>query len=52
MPLCWMKSTPDQKLTDEVQGKIFAVAEEYINCSVGDDSAGASSAEEEPAEAE
>ena len=43
---------PDQKLTDEVQGKIFAVAEEYINCSVGDDSAGASSAEEEPAEAE
>ena len=43
---------PDQKLTDEVRGKIFAVAEEYINCSVGDDSAGASSAEEEPAEAE
>ncbi len=27
---------PDKKLTDETKGKIFAVAEEYIDCSVGE----------------
>ena len=44
---------PDKKLTEEIKADIFAVAEEYINCSVGDDSAQSVSAEEEEtAEAE
>lgn len=28
---------PDEKLTDALRAKILSVAEEYINCSVGDD---------------
>ena len=44
---------PDKKLTEEIKADIFAVAEEYINCSVGDDSAQSVSVEEEEtAEAE
>ena len=44
---------PDKKLSDEMKGKIFAVAEEYINCSVGEESSGSLPGEEgESAEAD